>query len=713
MAGLLISCDLSAEITSIRLQSSDNTGEVSTVPLPEPVFAQQLSTLSFGLSKIDFGDFLIYDSAFIALARSQAAKSLRSLSIDVSRLTGDVADFWVSLKALRELEIDSRLFFPIPGKLVSGICSHRKLRKLHIRDPLADLSTLLAPDSLPRVRYLITSAKIRSRKLRSLLLARENCHLLKEISADISISSSDRGKGCLDVHHLCPRLRQLLRASYRDHTFVDLERAVAQAGSLDLALENLRNLTALSVPTLAKLSDSKLESWAQAFPRVEQLQVSFDVSGQPFPSGPLNFDVFGRLRTLDLFISTVAGHKMPPNMRFPAQLKSLIFCVRPDPTPPDEVDAMLDALVCCAPRVTEIHLFFGSASLQRRHLEKCLSSFENLQVLRLFNPEQDPAAQEVLRVIHPCLKELPSVLIHGLLRVVPGWLPAIRDLAGLDALLDLAALPNLTRVAIQAFGDELPAPVLRTVAEAACGNLFAGTKKLPAILSVRLLFHGAAAEIDHRVLCSMVKLRKLSVIWALCFAGKHFAQILRALPLLESIDAAVFLSKVDLSWLRHSKLSVVNLALRSHISEDTVESLNLTPETFPALRAAFFEIPRFMSVNAAGLQALDKLEMCGVAVEPLSIPFRVHDCPRLDELWLVSLSFQKVELVNLTRLRQVSFTKCSLTNKAKNRVEACPRVAKLSLFPHQEEEKHWKTFQALVLKQIPAPDECVVVSRVV
>lgn len=695
IAGFFVGCELSMQVGVVVVPTSSDFLEVVAAPsIPDTVLAHRLSTLTAGLEKLDLGDILVRGFALAALANSQASRTLRSLKISRSRLTETTDSCWIHFSALRELELGGW----IEQKVMVGICAHRTLKKLVLTGDGDDLiSAILAPDSLPSLRHLSCEFYVSSLRLRTLLLCRPNAHKFRVLPIRLDVSHSDRSRGGLDLHLVCPRLREILPISLMRPVLVKLkeEYVHSEDGSVAVPLKNLRHIVSLT-PNRIKVSFQTVMELAAAFPKLEHLKLRHDRGGVPVPKNPLRFDLFRGLKTLFFALSTYSSPERPQFECFPPHLQSLSIYITPQPTPSSEIDQLLDTLSQSSPMVSRICLEYGGLSLSRRHLELCLLSFSNLRTLDLANTDPDPDAVEAFKISHLNLQRVPRVCVCGVRVVTPVWLPNCRQLLvslPRDSALfpETFAFPNLSQAVVTVAEESDPNAVLQAIAN-----------KWPSLRSLRFstqfTWKAQKPVVDYGPFSSMTSLRKLCIDRDVGIPQMGLARMLRVLSLLVDLEATVELSSNDFGWLAHEKIVALRLDLRVELSvwNSRGGELDLTPQTFPELRSLHLKIPCLTATTIANLPDLEDVSVEREATATRKADLHVRSCPRLSEAQFSHCAFNALEFVDLPRLKCVRFIKC-VPAEAPMLLHGCHRLAKFIVLAEDREMRKW------VRSSVPAP----------
>lgn len=710
-AGFFLACMLSSELAEIVVPSTEFMRQAVNFLVAQSPLAKLLSTLSEGLTKLDMGDIIFHDSAMQALAGSEASKTLRSLRISNPRLTEKVADCWCTLTALRELFIGR-------GdvewtKILEALCSHKKLKRLVVDGSGSRLiHRILAPDSLPSLRYLSCDwiENLRPRDLKDLLLARPNAEKLKGLDFGNDVSRDGDGLSFLGVHLLCPRLRNLLPDLQGQPIVVDAkaESIRSHSGRKEIPLRNFRNATFIHSAAV-RMTDPKLESIAKVFPKVEKLIATFEAGEMPPLSLPMSFDIFARLTSLQLRFSTLGATAQPQFSLFPSRLQSLSFVATPGPTNGEDIDKLLDVLHQSTQSLQRIELECGACSLQRPHLDKCLSYFERLESISFRNSNRDLTADEDFKLSHPTLKDFDILSIGGVKSVVPEWLPNCAAILltlprDLKTAQNLVALPNLHHVLVFASLIPLANEALHFLAEKS------GSRRLLSLHVERIAsVRGSAETLDCDILSTMITLRRLSLTQEL--KVPQLARLLQRLPLLEDLGAAVWLVENSFTWLRHPKIANLSLELHSE-SEDLVPggTLFLTRDTLPALRKAKVKILKWIGVTVSDLPDLESLTLTpdGIKIQRSreSGPrLSVCSCPQLTEVSLARCSFKNLELVDLMTLQRLWLDSTFGKRKGTLLFKNCPRLRRLTVQLLEDDDDDYKSLLK-IKSRFKVPPEC-------
>lgn len=701
-----LSFELAAERSFVVLPSAKEALPVSPY-VPERTFVERLSTLALGLKTLDMGDIKFRDSALVALSGSQAAGSLQSLKITKLRLTAASAGCWLKFPVLKSLEI-GYFDHQIEQEQLQEICKSQTLKRLSVYlSDVEHLALLLAADSLPKLKRLSSdsSERCQPKKILDLLLARQNNQRLQELDVNLDTSSPSFCRVAFRLHQLCPRLRTLLAPSLSSPIAIDLEQCVAKAAEgEEVPLKSLRNLASLDTSWFT-LGDPNLslQSWATIFPRAERLTIGAEADKNPPPANPLSFDLFGSLTALELRFS---GSERPQFVNFPPLLQSFGLDVLHDPSV-EQIDQLLDTLLVCAPGLSRLSLRYHGLSLQRSHLEKCVTSFSKLTSLKLSNLFRDRAAVEDFPLSHPFLKDVSDrdFTVRGVRRVVPLWLPNWRSLDvsdmyfGSEVTQHLSAFPNLSTVYLDGI-DMVPNDAIRKLAETACAD-----SSTPRISSLRFSVHwgwrNGNLRLEYDAFCAMVSLRKLQFDKEVPFPEKTIQRLLQRLTRLSHLEAAVTLESNDISWLCHQKIDEILLDIQCKNKEKHCH-LILTPATLPALRLAVIETPILTAVTVSNLPDLERLTLSLAEKTTIAAPLTIRGCSRLEEIHLLYCAYDRLEFSNLPLLNCVVFHRCTVWKKAPLQLENCGRLARVIVDMIEGQEELWQNIASRMKPFLPA-----------
>lgn len=316
------------------------------------------------------------------------------------------------------------------------------------------------------------------------------------------------------------------------------------------------------------------------------------------------------------------------------------------------LDILIQAIVMCQKLK---HLSLADASgLEKTHAELLLASLPNLTFISLMNHAKDTIRSGTFYLAHPKLAQIPDLEIHGCTRIVPVWLPSLRQTSFNPS----SGISNYTSVSPFVRELQINAETEEN------SNLTEATREALGFLAPSLNYLWTDAKVElwklshsyctlHAVNLTDCRLKsdELNALMSTCPLLTTFLVRMRSEM---DFDGDVLSNMYDIAWLKHKRLR--GISLENIFFSETDFELLFDDSSLPALTSLYMNSIRQVSrITVHRLRNLRRFTSLYVqAFVPIDLTF--SDCPSLHKALFIKSGcpLGQVKIVNSPKLAAVA-----------------------------------------------------------